>query len=71
MAVQVAFAYPLDMFSFFNPTRSKTGRYQFAGRLNDHSGAIYALDFSLEGRFLASGGNAFHILTASINRQET
>jgi WD40 repeat protein len=46
------------MLSLFSDSpRSKTGRYQFAGRLKGHLDAIHAMDFSHNGNYLASGGH--------------
>jgi hypothetical protein len=42
--------------SSFNNERSENGRYQFAGRLSGHVEGVYALNFSADGKFLASGG---------------
>jgi len=44
--------------SVFENQYSETGRYQFAGRLAGHPDGVYALRFSHEGKFLASGGSS-------------
>jgi hypothetical protein len=46
----------IPKFALFNSPRSKTGRYQFAGRMKGHTDAIHTLDFSYGGKYLASGG---------------